>query len=152
MTRWRMAHPASPRRSVLFGQRYRDAPAAITWLCDVLGFERHLVVPGPAGTIVHAQLTHGDGMIMLGSFNDNESQRLLKQPDEIGGAETRHAYLLVPDADEVHERVKRSGSSIVLELKDQPYGGRGFTCSDPEGHIWNVGTYDPWAPTPARDQ
>ena len=126
------------------GHRYRNAPEAITWLCDVLGFQRHAVYPGPNGAIAHAQLTFGDAMIFLGSFNDNESQRLLKQPDEIGGAETRHAYLLVPDADEVYARVKRSGAEIVLEIVDQSYGGRGFTCRDPEGHIWNVGTYDPW--------
>ncbi len=41
-------------------------------------------------------------------------KRLLKQPDEIGGAETRHAYLLVPDADEVYARAKlcRGGNSF----------------------------------------
>jgi uncharacterized glyoxalase superfamily protein PhnB len=50
----------------------------------------------------------------------------------------------VPDADEVYARVKRSGAEIVLDIIDQSYGGRGFTCRDPEGHIWNVGTYDPW--------
>ena len=46
--------------------RYRDAAAAIEWLCLAFGFERHLVVPGDGGTIAHAQLTFGRGMIMLG--------------------------------------------------------------------------------------
>jgi uncharacterized glyoxalase superfamily protein PhnB len=126
------------------GHRYRDAPKAIDWLCDVLGFQRHAVYPGPNGTIAHAQLVFGGGMVLVGSFSNSESQRLLKQPDEIGGAETRHVYLLVPDADAVHTRVKVSGGEVVLEIKDQDYGGRGFTCRDPEGHIWSVGTYDPW--------
>jgi uncharacterized glyoxalase superfamily protein PhnB len=31
-----------------------------------------------------------------------------------------------------------------MEIKDEEYGGRGFTCSDPEGHLWSFGTYDPW--------
>ncbi|HZF33304.1 MAG TPA: glyoxalase, partial [Candidatus Angelobacter sp.] len=29
---------------------------------------------------------------------------------------------------------------------DEDYGGRGYSCRDPEGHLWNFGTYDPWAP------
>ena len=53
------------------GLHYRDAPAAIEWLCNVLGFERQLVVPGEDGTIAHAQLTLGNGMIMLGSTRDD---------------------------------------------------------------------------------
>ena len=47
--------------------RYRDAAAAIDWLCEAFGFERHLVVPGEGGTIAHAQLAFGNGMVMLGS-------------------------------------------------------------------------------------
>jgi uncharacterized glyoxalase superfamily protein PhnB len=30
------------------------------------------------------------------------------------------------------------------DIKDQDYGERGFSCRDPEGHLWNIGTYDPW--------
>ena len=69
---------------------YRDAPAAIEWLCATFGFEKQAVYPNPDGTIAHAQLTFGNGMIMLGSVLKNESEwgRMLKQPDEIGGAET----------------------------------------------------------------
>ena len=59
------------KSSVIPTMRYRDAPAAIDWLCGVLGFSRHLVVPGEDGAIAHAQLVVGDGMIMLGSANDD---------------------------------------------------------------------------------
>ncbi len=27
----------------------------------------------------------------------------------------------------------------------RPYGGRGYTGRDPEGHVWAFGSYDPWA-------
>ena len=66
--------------------RYRDAPAAIEWLCRAFGFEKHLVVPNQDGTIAHAQLSFGAGMVMLGSVVESEFGRLMKQPDEIGGA------------------------------------------------------------------
>ena len=133
------------KSTVIPGLRYRNAPAAIDWLCSVLGFEKQLVVPGDTGdTVLHAQLKLGGGMIMLGSVNDNDFGRLMAQPEEIGGKETQCSYVLVEDADVVYERVKASGVEIVMPIRDEEYGGRAFTCRDPEGHIWAVGTYNPW--------
>jgi len=139
-----MSENTEMRSSVISGMRYRNAPAAIDWLCNVLGFARHAVYPGPNGTIGHAELTLGGGMIMLGSVRDPEPTPYMKHPDEIGGSETRSEYLVVPDADAVYQRVQASGMEIVREIQDQSYGGRDFTCRDPEGHVWSVGTYDPW--------
>jgi len=126
--------------------RYRDAPRAIEWLCAAFGFDRQAVYSNPDGTIAHAQLTFGNGMIMLGSVTDRETEwgRLIKQPDEIGGAETQSAYLVVPNADAIYARAKAAGAEIVIDIKDEDYGGRGFSCRDPEGHLWNFGTYNPW--------
>ena len=126
--------------------RYRNAPAAIEWLCATFGFEKQAVYPNPDGTIAHAQLTFGNGMIMLGSVLKHESEwgRMIKQPDEIGGAETQSPYVIVSDADVIYTRAKAAGAEIVIEIKDEDYGGRGFSCRDPEGHLWNFGTYDPW--------
>jgi uncharacterized glyoxalase superfamily protein PhnB len=123
--------------------RYRDAPAAIEWLCDTFGFEPQLVVPNEDGSIAHAQLSFGNGMIMLGSAFDTEYGRLLKQPSEIGNFVTQSSYLVVNNADLVYGRVLEAGGRILLDIKDEDYGGRGFTCRDPEGHIWSIGTYDP---------
>jgi uncharacterized glyoxalase superfamily protein PhnB len=65
--------------------RYRDGQAAIDWLCKVFGFAVQLVVPDETGAIAHAQLTHGNGMIMLGSAGNNEFHTLVKSPAESGG-------------------------------------------------------------------
>ena len=110
------------------------------------GFEKQLVVPNADGTIAHAQLSFGNGMIMLGSVLAVETEfgRLIKQPDEIGGFETQSAYVVVSDADEIYARAKATGAEIVIEIKDEDYGGRDFSCRDLEGHLWNIGTYDPW--------
>jgi uncharacterized glyoxalase superfamily protein PhnB len=139
-----MSEKTIARSSIVCGHRYRDAPAAIDWLCRVFGFTRHAVYEGPDGTIAHAQLTLGGGMIFIGSMNDTPFARLIGQPDELGGLETRSIYLQVDDADAVYTRAKRAGAEIVIELQDASYGGRGFTCRDPEGRLWSVGTYDPW--------
>ena len=127
--------PALPRRSV-----------AIKWLCKTFGFEKHLVVPNVNGTIAHAQLSFGNGMIMLGSVQKDETEfgRLMTQPDEIGGGQTQSSYMVVTDADAVYACAKTAGAKIAIEIKDEDYGGRGFSCLDLEGHLWNFGTYDPW--------
>ena len=62
-----MTHPNATRANIIPALRYQQAPAAIDWLRRAFGFEKHLVVPGEGDTIAHAQLTHGNGMIMLGS-------------------------------------------------------------------------------------
>jgi uncharacterized glyoxalase superfamily protein PhnB len=125
--------------------RYRDAPRMIDWLCRAFGFARHLVVEDGQGSIAHAQLTLGPGMIMLGSVREDEFGKLLSTPADLGGT-TQSPYVVVPDADEVYRSAKAVGAEIIIEIKDEDYGGRGFTCRDPEGHLWSVGSYDPWKP------
>jgi len=124
--------------------RYRDAPAAIEWLCTVFGFERHAIYPAADNTIGHAELTLGGGMIMLGSGKDDEYGRGFKSPAELGNLETRSAYVIVSDADAVYARAKAAGGKIVRELQNTDYGSREFSVRDPEGHSWSVGTYNPW--------
>ena len=131
--------------TVIPGHRYRNAPAAIEWLCNVFGFERHVVYEGEDGSIAHAQLTLGNGMIMLGSAKDDEYGRRFKSPDELNGMETRSAYIVVPDADAAYARVEAAGANIIRPLQNTEYGSREFAVRDPEGHSWSVGTYDPWA-------
>ncbi|MGA2206887.1 MAG: VOC family protein [Terracidiphilus sp.] len=136
---------AESRSSVITALRYRDAPAAMDWLCQVFGFERHAVHEGPDGTIAHAELALGGGMIMLGSARDDTYGRGFRAPDELGGLETRSAYIVVADVDAVYARAQAAGAVVVRPLRDTGYGSREFTVKDPEGHSWSVGTYDPWA-------
>lgn len=126
--------------------RYRDAPRMIDWLCGAFGFEKHMIVEGEDGTIVHSQLTFGTGMIMVGSVLKNETEwgRQITQPEDIGRRETQSPYIVVADIDALYERAKAAGADIAMEIKDQDYGSRDFSCRDPEGHLWSFGTYNPW--------
>jgi uncharacterized glyoxalase superfamily protein PhnB len=135
------------KANVIPTMRYDNAAAAIEWLCEAFGFEKHLVVPGAGGTIEHAQLVFGNGMIMLGSARDDEFGKLQKPPSAVGGVGTQSAYLIVQDADEHYARAAKAGAKIVYEIRDEGYGGRGYSCRDLEGHLWSFGTYDPWDQT-----
>lgn len=133
------------RSSVIPCLRYRDAVAAIEWLSEAFGFEKHAVHSNPDGTIAHAQLVFGNGMVMLSSvIAGTPHGDLMRQPDEIGGVETQTPCLIVSDADAIFATAKAAGATIVREIADMDYGGRAFTCRDPEGHIWSIGSYDPW--------
>src|SRR5277367_168147 len=106
------------RARIIPGLRYRNAPAAIEWLCKAFGFEKHLVVPGADGTIAHAQLTFGSSMIMLGSATNHandEYGRLTKSPDEAGGV-TQSCYVIVSDCDAHYVQAKAAGARIVLDI------------------------------------
>lgn len=142
-----MSGPRATTPSIVSSLRYQDAPKAIDWLCRAFGFERHLVVPGEGGTIAHAQLTFGNGMIMLGSSGAHRSSydEVVKAPGEIGRVGGQSLYVIVDDADVHLERARAAGAEILIDVKDEDYGGRSYTCRDPEGHVWTFGTYDPWA-------
>jgi uncharacterized glyoxalase superfamily protein PhnB len=124
--------------------RYKNARTAIDWLCNAFRFEKQLIVEGEKNTIAHAQLTYGNSMIMLSSENENEYGKLVKTPESLNGNNTQAPYIVVEKIDEHYENAVAAGAKILIEIKDEEYGGRGYTCKDIEGHIWNFGSYNPW--------
>jgi len=138
------ATESTSRSTIMPTMRYRNAPAAIDWLCQVFGFARHAVYSNPDGSVAHAELTLGGGMIMLGSGKNDEYSKGFKSPVELG-VETRSVYLVVSDADAVYAHAQAAGAVVVRPINNTDYGSREFTVKDLEGHSWSVGTYDPWA-------
>jgi uncharacterized glyoxalase superfamily protein PhnB len=127
------------------GMRYKDAHTAIAWLERVFGFERHAVYDGPEGTVGHAELRFGNGMVMLGSAtNASPMKHLYALPEEIGGRVTSALYLISDECDALYGRAKDAEAEIVMELKTMEYGGKAFSVRDPEGYLWSVGEYSPW--------
>ena len=125
--------------------RYQDAADAIKWLCNAFGFRQHLVVPGEDDEIAHAQLVFGNGMIMLASAQEAECDRLQQPPNGSGNVVSQSSYIIVEDIDKHYARAMAAGAEVVMELKDEDYGGRVYSCRDPEGFLWNFGSYDPWS-------
>jgi uncharacterized glyoxalase superfamily protein PhnB len=124
--------------------RYRDLAAAVDWLCATFGFDKQVAVSGADGGTVYAQLTYGPSMVMLGAVRETDLDRLLRQPDEVGGIETQSCYVVVDDIDAHYARTVEAGAEILLEVQGDGFGRRGYSCRDPQGHIWNFGTYNPW--------
>ena len=127
--------------------RYNDAQAAIDWLCGTLGFKKHLIVRGDDGRIEHAQLTFGNGMIMLGSARDDDFGKLQAPPGSSDAVVCQSPYIVVQAIDEHYRNAVDAGAVIVMPLTDEDYGGKNYSCRDPEGYLWNFGSYDPWQAT-----
>lgn len=121
--------------------RYADAPSAIDWLERAFGCTRQFVVPGPDGTIAHAQLRIGAGMVMLGSRRAGSSDPL----DQALDAGPQVLYVCLPEIDARHARAATAGAEIVRAPFDTDYGSRDYVARDPGGHLWCFGTYDPYA-------
>ena len=141
-----MTAPLKTVATITPTMKYRDAPAAIEWLCRAFGFEKHAVYPNAAGEIEHAQLTFGNGMIMLSSTGEGGWNPRFVQPSDVGGRQTMFCCVSVADPDAHHARAVAAGAVVVDPLADQDYGGRAYSCTDPEGYLWWFGSYDPWAP------
>ena len=120
--------------------RYDDASAALDWLEQAFGFERSSVHEGPNGTVAHAELKYGDGMIMLSTAGDNDfglrTARAL-------GAVNLGVYVSVEEIDPHYEHARAAGAEVVRELHDTDYGSRDYMARDPEGNLWSFGTYRP---------
>ncbi len=127
------------------GLLYHDAANAIEWLCRVFGFTKRLVVPGENGTIAHAHLAFGNGGIMLSSAEVYGFPNMCKSPRQLGGVGTSEIIVFVASADEHFERSFTEGAEILIPIENKAYGGRGYTCKDPEGYVWAFGNYDAWA-------
>jgi uncharacterized glyoxalase superfamily protein PhnB len=115
--------------------RYQDAKGAIAFLERAFGFERRHLTENDDGSVAHAELTHGSGMVMLGTAREGDRF-------STGRAVI---YVVVDDPDALHDRAKAAGATVVQELTDQDYGSREFAAEDPEGNVWSFGTYDPFA-------
>jgi uncharacterized glyoxalase superfamily protein PhnB len=84
------------------------------------------VVPGEDGTVAHAQLSFGPGVIILGTARDDELR--MKSPRDLG-AVNQGIYVYLDDVDTHCARAKGAGAEIVRiclalpEATENPFGG-----------------------------
>ncbi|MET9950746.1 VOC family protein [Streptomyces sp. NPDC006339] len=117
---------------------YEDAKAAIRQLTEAFGFTADAVYEGEDGLVVHAELSYGNGTVMLGSKGTgSEFDKLMT------GAGPAGVFVHVTDVDEHHARAVAHGVEILMPPTDQDYGSRDYMARDAEGNVWSFGTYTP---------
>jgi uncharacterized glyoxalase superfamily protein PhnB len=128
-----MEHP-----SVFPWRTYDDAHAAIAFLESAFGAERHAYHEADDGSVQHAELRFGNGIVMVGSSKPG-------LPASRGqGERGTGIYIAVDDIEAHYARAREAGAEIVNEPQDLGYS-REYNARDPEGNGWQFGTYQPFA-------
>lgn len=123
--------------------RYKKAKEAIQWLEEAFGFEV-LEIHSTDDRVDHAELRYNNAFLMIGSEeNPGPLQSYLISPTDLDGKATQGIYIPVNDVDTHYNISTGKGAAIIAPLTEKPYGGKDYTCQDPEGHIWSFGTYRP---------
>ena len=121
--------------------RYQNAPRAIDWLCRAFGLEKLNVHVKEDGSIGHAELKLGNGIIMLGG---GKADPATARPAESDFSRIEWSiYVAVDDIERHYQRSRAAGADIFRELKETGYGSREYSARDLEGFVWSFGTYRP---------
>jgi uncharacterized glyoxalase superfamily protein PhnB len=124
---------------------YRDAAAAIDWLCRAFGFEVRLRIADDAGRILHSELEYAEGLVQVGQEGTPQEtrrwKRAMRSPASLGGANTQAVMFFVDDAEAHCAHARSCGAIIVEEPATHDYGpeywsDRAYGALDCEGHLW----------------
>jgi len=124
-------HAVTPYLSV------QGAAGAVAFYKKVFGAKEIMRMPGPGGTIGHAEIQVGDSRIMLA---DEFPEMNFRSPRSVGGTPV-NIHLYVPDVDKVVEKAVAAGAKLLRPVADQFYGDRSGSLEDPFGHVWHVATH-----------
>jgi len=114
-----------------------DAAGAIAFYKKAFAAAEVVRMPGPDGTIAHAEVRIGDSRIML--TGEYAAMGFLG-PRSRGGT-TVHIHLYVKDADAWTARAVKAGAKLLRKVEDQFYGDRLGSVEDPFGHVWHLATH-----------
>lgn len=124
---------------------YEDTTAALDWLARAFGFRERedSRYTEPDGTITHAEMELGGGVIMLATPTpDYQSPKHHAEVCEHARKWSAVPYVIdglhvhVDDVDAHFRQAREAGAEILSEPEDQPYGERVYRVADIEGHRW----------------
>jgi PhnB protein len=101
-----------------------EADKLIDFLVKSFDFSQGICHHGPDGKIMHAELSLGDSMIMLGDANDEYP------------ASPVMIHLFLPACDSFYQRALQAGAVSIREPQDQEYGHRSAGVRDYAGNQW----------------
>ncbi|MFO0824687.1 MAG: VOC family protein [Gemmataceae bacterium] len=113
----------------------KGAAAAIDFYKSIFDAVEIMRLPGPGGTIMHAELKIGESKIMLGEENPAHPSA-----QTLGGSPVG-LCVYFPDVDARFAAAVAAGATVVREVNNQFYGDRTGTVTDPFGHHWTLSTH-----------
>jgi PhnB protein len=114
------------------------ADKALAFYREVLGAAERMRIPGPGGTIAHAEIEIGDSVVMV---DDASPTAGTKAPPANGLSGTPCSlFVYVEDVDGAVARAVELGATLDGVVEDRFYGDRTGAIIDPWGHAWTVAT------------
>jgi len=107
-----------------------DVNRLIGFLAEAFGAVERVRVPRADGSVMHAEVTIGDSVVMMG------------EPIANVGLMPASIFLRVNDADETYRKALDAGATSIAEVVDHVHAGERYGgVKDPCGNIW-------WPATP----
>lgn len=107
-----------------------DIPKLLLHLQKAFGARLHGKLTRPNGSLMHAEISIGDSLIMLGE----PMGQFEPMPSNL--------FLYVADAAATISQALSAGGTLVMELTDMPHAGvRYGGVKDPSGNNWWIGTH-----------
>jgi len=113
------------------------ASDAIAFYEKALGGVETVRMPGPGGSVMHAELKIGSSMLML---SDENPQRGALSPKTVGGTPVS-IFIYTEDVDALFKRAVDAGATAVAPPTDMFWGDRFAQLTDPFGHSWAMATH-----------
>lgn len=115
----------------------KDGAGAIEFYKKAFGAKELLRCPMPGGKLGHAEVKIGDSPIMLA---DEFPDMGYRSPQSLGGTPVS-ILLYVENVDARFNQAIAAGAKALMPVKDQFYGDRSGTLTDPFGHVWTIATH-----------
>lgn len=109
----------------------KDADEALRFYTEVMGMQERLRLAMPDGSVAHAELAFGGGLLFVSS--EFPSMGVVAPA---GSGTAVSLALEVADVDAVVERMRAAGATVESEPEDQFHGARSAKVHDPFGHRW----------------
>src|SRR5260370_18683977 len=113
-----------------------DIKAAVTFYLKAFGFVKRVIMNGPDGKRMHAELRLRDTTLMLGPECPERGARSAKTI----GASPATLYLTSENVDQTVTKAVKLGATARGPVMDMFWGDRCGTILDPDGNAWMVGT------------
>jgi PhnB protein len=114
-----------------------DTAAAIDFYKAAFGATELYRLPGPNGSVMHAEIKIGDSPLML---SDGCSEMGTKTPKDLGGSPIS-IMIYTEDVDTMFAQAIAAGGTLKKGVEDQFYGDRSGMLDDPFGHTWTIATH-----------
>ena len=124
-------HSVTPYLIVNAGQR------ALDYYKKAFGASEVFRMDAPGGKIGHAEIQIGTSRVML---SDENPAWGAKAPTP-GASAPVQLMIYVEDVDATFKRALAAGAKETQPIKNQFYGDRSGTLTDPFGHVWTIATH-----------